>query len=106
MTLDDITADVPFTMTCALIRLFKFAGCHPTICHSCLESIDDGDVFKLASGPDGLDHMLCAGCTIADWKRRQAARKVAKTRRQNRWDQDYLERYGHQPGFSRPSHAH
>lgn len=108
MTLDDVPADTVTTLTDALDRLFKFAGCKPT-CHACKKSIAVGSEFQLLSFK-GKDEMLCNECTKDDLEVEHQA-KLEK--REQLLDGPYGRRTGHSwngqnwvsPGYSRPSRA-
>lgn len=65
--LDAIAAHTETTMTPELVRLFKAAGCSPTLCHACQRRIKSGMTFKLVAhskrGIEPLtDEMCCDRC--------------------------------------------
>ena len=82
MKIDDIPAGTDTVMTDDLIRLFKYAGCSPTICHACATTIDVGCTFKLVSFK-GTDEMCCAKHGEADLAKRDEKKKraVAKAKK-------------------------
>ena len=77
MTLDDIKADVTLTLTREHERLFKAADCNPS-CHACLDDIEVGRKYMLATYKD-RDVMLCDRCDIPALKRYH--RRLAYDRR-------------------------
>ena len=80
--IDDILVGVDTVMTEGLTRLFKSAGCSPTICHACATTIDVGRTFKLVSFK-GTDEMCCAKHGEADLAKRDEKKKraVAKAKK-------------------------
>jgi len=57
MTLADIPADESLVLTEQIARLFRASDCEPS-CHCCYETIEVGEIFKLATN-EGRDVMLC-----------------------------------------------
>ena len=99
-TLDDIKPNQELVMTESLIRLFRAAGCHPTLCHACSTRILGGAKFKLVphTKPGGTenDEMCCDKCGPAELAKRDktAARRSVGTRSINTTSMG---------GYSRPS---
>ncbi len=86
MSLDKIKASVDTVMTEELVRLFRFAGCHPTLCHACGKRITAGRVFRLVphkKAPDLplTDEMCCASCGEAELDLRDGRELSASVRR-------------------------
>lgn len=100
-TLDDINPNQELVMTESLIRLFRAAGCHPTLCHACGTRILGGANFKLVphTKPGGIenDEMCCGKCGPAQLDRRD--KKEAKARRSGSHSSDSY----NGGGYSRPS---
>ena len=75
MTLDKIKANEEQEMTANLLRLFKAAGCSPTVCHACQRRIKVGMQFKLIPHKKYdqgtmTDEMCCDRCAAPELVRR------------------------------------
>jgi len=95
--LDEIPASADTVMTDELIRLFAYAGCSPTMCHTCSDIIGVGQIFKLQPH-HGTDEMLCAKCGIEDLIKRDS--RIIKTEKKAA---PIRQQKGDWGGFSRPS---
>ena len=118
MELDDIKPDEPILMTVRLQRLFKVAGCSPTSCHACGDTIKVGETFKLVThtkrGAAETDEMCCHKCGVIELTSRDIKALAAPIRRFSIGtitDPDALkdinnqnaQRRGEWGGYSRPS---
>lgn len=108
-TLDDIESSVDTVMTAELVRLFKYAGCNPTVCHACNKPIKVGEVFKLCPHPNPHtpehelhDEMLCEKCDAKSLVKRDSRERAVLRREARRHTaaQGWTNRLG---GYSRLS---
>lgn len=99
MTLDEIKADEPVTMTAGLVRLFAAAGCKPTVCHACERRIKAGMIFRLVAHK-GTDEMCCDRCGAPELlKRDKRTEEFNRAMRPRRGLGEFW------AGYSRPSAA-
>ena len=99
MTLAEIGANADCRMTADLIRLFRAAGCTPTLCHACGRRLLAGAVFKLVPhqkpGRPLTDEMCCEKCG--------EHQLVLRDKREAKRSQSSIPRRSDFGGYSRPS---
>ena len=84
MELDDINPNEVILMSVGLQRLFKVAGCSPTSCHACGDTIKVGETFKLLThtkdlaGATATDEMCCQKCGVLELQARDSKKAIEK----------------------------